>query len=92
MLFRSCRFGLDGTMVDPQTRESRTIREDILATLRKVAPHFVSLESLPALEEIERCAARDGNHATHLRKVYGETHNPQSMVQESARALRFGPR
>ena len=90
--FQACRFGLDGTMVDPQTRESRTIREDILATLRKVAPHFVSLESLPALEEIERCAARDGNHATHLRKVYGETHNPQSMVQESARALRFGPR
>ena len=90
--FQACRFGLDGTMVDPQTRESRTIREDILATLRKVAPHFVALESLPALEEIERCAARDGNHATHLRKVFGETHNPQSMVQESARALRFGPR
>ena len=90
--FQACRFGLDGTMVDPQTRESRTIREDILATLRKVASHFVALESLPALEEIERCAARDGNHATHLRKVFGETHNPQSMVQESARALRFGPR
>ena len=90
--FQACRFGLDGTMVDPQTRESRTIREDILATLRKVAPHFVALESQPALEEIERCAARDGNHATHLRKVFGETRNPQSMVQESARALRFGPR
>jgi glutamate---cysteine ligase / carboxylate-amine ligase len=90
--FQACRFGLDGTMVDPQTRESRTIREDILATLRKVAPHFVALESLPALEEIERCAARDGNHATHLRKVFAETRNPQSMVQESARALRSGPR
>lgn len=90
--FQACRFGLDGTMVDPQTRESRTIREDILATLRKVEPHFVALESLPAFEEIERCAARAGNHATHLRKVYAETRNPQSMVQESARALRFGPR
>ncbi len=90
--FQACRFGLDGTMVDPQTRESRTIREDILATLRKVAPHFVALESVTALEEIERCAARDGNHATHLRKVFAETRNPQSMVQESARALRSGPR
>jgi glutamate---cysteine ligase / carboxylate-amine ligase len=57
-----------------------------------VAPHFVALESVPALDEIERCAARDGNHATHLRKVFAETRNPQSMVQESARALRFGPR
>ena len=89
--FQACRFGLDGTMVDPQTRESRTIREDILATLRKVEPHGAVLQSLPALEEIERCAARDGNHATHLRKVFAETRSVQSMVQESTRALRSGP-
>jgi glutamate---cysteine ligase / carboxylate-amine ligase len=90
--FQACRFGLDGTMVDPRTRESLTIREDILATLRHVEPHGAVLQSLPALEEIERCAARDGNHATHLRKVFDETRNVQSMVQESARALRSGPR
>jgi carboxylate-amine ligase len=90
--FQACRFGLDGTMVDPRTRESLTIREDILATLRHVEPHGAVLQSLPALEEIERCAARDGNHATHLRKVFDETHNVQSMVQESTRALRVGPR
>jgi carboxylate-amine ligase len=90
--FQACRFGLDGTMVDPRTRESLTIREDILATLRHVEPHGVLLRSLPALEEIERCAARDGNHATHLRRVFDETRNVQSMVQESTRALRAGPR
>ncbi|HEY4068867.1 MAG TPA: YbdK family carboxylate-amine ligase [Burkholderiaceae bacterium] len=90
--FQACRFGLDGTMVDPRTRESRTIREDILATLRLVEPHGAVLQSLPALEEIERCAARDGNHATHLRRVFEETRNVQSMVQESERALRSGPR
>ncbi len=89
--FQACRFGLDGTMVDPQTRESRTIREDILATLRKVEPHFGALDSMAALNEIERCAARGGNHATHLRSVYAETRNVQSMVQESTRALRAGP-
>ncbi|MES2101011.1 MAG: YbdK family carboxylate-amine ligase [Pseudomonadota bacterium] len=89
--FQACRFGLDGTMVDPQTRESRTIREDILATLRRVEPHFAALQSVAALEEIERCAARAGNHATHLRGVYAETRNVQSMVQESTRALRAGP-
>jgi len=88
--FQACRFGLDGTMVDPQTRESRTIREDILATLRQVSSHAAVLQGLPALEEIERCAARDGNHATHLRQVFARTHNVQSMVQESARVLRAG--
>jgi len=89
--FQACRFGLDGTMVDPRTRESLTIREDILATLRHVEPHGVALKSLSALAEIERCAARDGNHATHLRRVFDETRNAQSMVQESTRALRSGP-
>ena len=86
--FQACRFGLDGTMVNPQTRETRTIREDILATLRQVGSHAAVLQGLPALEEIERCAARDGNHATHLRQVFARTRNVQSMVQESARALR----
>ena len=90
--FQACRFGLDGMMVDPQTRTSRTIREDILATLRKLDPHAAALQSLPALDEIERCAARDGNHASHLRKVFAETRNVQSMVQASTRALRGGPR
>jgi len=89
--FQACRFGLDGTMVDPRTRESRSIREDILATLRVVEPHGSVLQSLPALAEIERCAARAGNHATHLRQVFAETRNVQSMVQESTRALRHTP-
>jgi glutamate---cysteine ligase / carboxylate-amine ligase len=89
--FQACRFGLDGTMVDPQTRESRTIREDVLATLRHIEPHAAVLQSLAALEEIERCAASAGNHASHLRKVFAGTRNAQSMVQESTRALRAGP-
>ena len=89
--FQACRFGLDGTMVDPQTRETRTIREDILATLRRIEPHAAVLQSLAAIDEIERCAARAGNHATHLRSVFAESRNVQSMVQMSARALRSGP-
>ena len=89
--FQACRFGLEGVVVDPRTSERRTIRDDILATLRQVEPHGAVLQSLPALEEIERCAARDGNHATYLRKVFDDTRNAQSMVQESARALRVGP-
>ena len=89
--FQACRFGLDGQMVDPQTRESRTIREDILATLRRIDVHGVALNSTAALDEIERCAARDGNHATYLRKVFAAGGNAQSMVQASTRSLRSGP-
>ncbi|MBC7716727.1 MAG: hypothetical protein H7143_07330 [Pseudorhodobacter sp.] len=86
--FQACRFGLDGTMVNPQTLERRTIREDILQTLRQLEPHFSVLNSLSAAEEIEACAARQGNHASFLRGVFAETCNVQSMVQASTRALR----
>ncbi len=86
--FQACRFGLDGSIVDPQTRERRTIRDDIVATLRQLAPHTQALQCQPALQEIERCATRDGNHATHLRGVFAETRNVQCMVRESARVLR----
>ncbi|HKX40564.1 MAG TPA: YbdK family carboxylate-amine ligase [Burkholderiaceae bacterium] len=89
--FQACRFGLDGQMVLPQTRERRTIREDILATLRTLDPHGSALNGMAALDEIERCAARDGNHATYLRKVHTGSGNVQSMVQASAHALRHGP-
>jgi len=89
--FQACRFGLDGQMVDPQTRQSRTIREDILATLRKVEPYGRALSSIPALDEIERCAAQTGNHASYLRKVHAASGSVQTMVQESTRALRSGP-
>ena len=90
--FQACRFGLDGTMVDPRTREPRPIRDDILATLRAVEPHMAALQSLPARDEIERCATRDGNHATQLRAVFDATRSAQAMVQASATALRGAAR
>jgi glutamate---cysteine ligase / carboxylate-amine ligase len=89
--FQACRFGLDGNLVDPRSGAHCTIREDILATLRAVEPHFEALQSLPARDEIERCAACDGNHATHLRQVFAASRNVQGMVQESVRAWRHGP-
>jgi carboxylate-amine ligase len=89
--FQACRFGLDGMMVNPKTREQISIREDILATLRHLTPHGVALNSLAALDEIERTAGRVGNHATFLRNQFKESGSVQSVVRASVEALR-GPR
>ena len=62
-----------------------------LATLRRIEPHFVALNSTAARDEIERTAARDGNHATWLRKCYAESGSVQSVVRASVDALRRGP-
>jgi carboxylate-amine ligase len=88
--FQACRFGLDGMMVNPKTREQISIREDVLATLRRIAPHADALGAQDALAEIERTAARDGNHASWLRRQYADSGSVQGVVAASVQALR-GP-
>ena len=75
-------------MVNPKTREQISIREEVLATLRKIAPHAQALNSSAALDEIERTAARDGNHASYLRRRHGETGSVQSVVRAGVEAFR----
>jgi carboxylate-amine ligase len=75
-------------MVNPKTREQISIREDILSTLRKLIPHAEALKGLPALDEVERAAGRDGNHATYLRRCYDEWGSIQSVVRAAVEALR----
>ena len=88
--FQACRFGMDGMMVNPKTREQISIREDVLATLRKIAPHADALQSQAAMDEIERTAARDGNHASYLRKQFAQSGTVQGVVRASVDAMRGG--
>lgn len=89
--FQACRFGLEGQMVNPKTRERISIREDVLATLRLLQPHALALNAQAALDEIERTAGRDFNHASYLRRRYAETGSVQGVVRASVDALRRGP-
>jgi glutamate---cysteine ligase / carboxylate-amine ligase len=86
--FQACRFGLDGTMVDPKTRVQTTIRDDITTTLQRLAPQARALESAAALDDLRRCAIDTGNHATQLRQHFAEAHSVQSLVQTSVQMLR----
>jgi carboxylate-amine ligase len=87
--FQACRFGLDGMMVNPKTREQISIREDILSTLRVLQPHALALNSLAALDEIERTAGHEGNHATWLRQRFAEHGSVQGVVRSAADLLRI---
>ena len=88
--FQACRFGLDGQMVNPKTLERISIREDVLATVRRIAPHAQALNSMAALDEIERTAGHDTNDANFLRRRYAESGSVQSVVRASVDALRQG--
>lgn len=86
--FQACRFGLDGAMVHPKTRQQVGIREDVLGTLRQLRPHFEALDSEAALEHLEHLVAHTGNHATLLRQCHADAGSVQAVVQAAVDVLR----
>jgi carboxylate-amine ligase len=80
--FEACRFGLSGVLVNPQTRERRTIGEDILTTLAALEPHARALGSIDALTDIERIARGGENDATWLRNVFEQEQSLPEVVRQ----------
>ena len=67
--FQACRFGLEGTFVDPKTGEHRTLREDIQATLAALEIHAMALQAEGAIALIRAELAGDGDDASWIRAV-----------------------
>ncbi len=80
--FQACRFGLDGEVVNPQTKQRSRLRDDIVRTLAKVDAHAVDLKSWDACQQI-RDSLGEGNDATWLRRLH-RTGMPLSEVVETA--------
>jgi len=82
--FQACRHGLAGVVVDPATRQSVPLADDIRNTLRALAPHAAALESTGAIERLMTLTLADGNDAAWLRKVYAEHHTLPDVVRQQA--------
>ncbi len=80
--FQACRFGLDGEIVDPKTKERHRLRDDILRTLARIDEHALDLQALDASNLI-RESLFAGNDAQWLRQLHGSG-RPLSAVVEGA--------
>jgi carboxylate-amine ligase len=69
--FQACRFGIQGEIVDPITRERKPLTQDIRETVAAIRQNVPSAEDEP-LREIERCLD-SGNDATWLRARFAES-------------------
>lgn len=85
--FQACRFGLDGTVVHPKTYDPISLREDILATVRKVTSHADPLGGLAAIEHISK-AVHAGSDASYLRRQYEERGGVEGMVDSALHIFR----
>ncbi|MHB0920263.1 MAG: YbdK family carboxylate-amine ligase [Thiomonas delicata] len=91
--FQACRFGFDGTFVDPATREHRTLREDLVRTLVKLEDHAIALRSDPALRELLTDVTGRGNDAQWIRETFArEGHLPEVVRQQCERWMGRMPR
>lgn len=71
-----------------ESSEKLSLREDILATLRRLEPHAAALGSQFALDELHREVAYEGNHSTFLRRQFAEEGGAQGMVDAAVRVFR----
>lgn len=85
--FQACRFGLDGAIVHPKTYENLSLREDILTTLRKMAPHAEALGGTAALDHLT-AVTHTGSDAQFLRDQYVASGSVEGVVDAAIRRFR----
>ena len=84
--FQAARHGLAGVLVDPATRASVSIADDIQNTLRQLAPHAAELASTGALDALATLVRDEGNDAAWLRRAFAaRTTLPDVVREQSAR-------
>lgn len=88
--FQACRFGLDGSLVHPQSHESLSLREDILTTLRRLEPYAAGLGSAGAIEHLY-AVTHTGSDAHLLREAYAQRGSCEGMVDMALQRFRCGP-
>jgi carboxylate-amine ligase len=82
--FQACRFGLDGNFIDPYTKEHRSLRADIIATLATIATHALELESEVALAKLREGVVKGENDSAWLREALGETDSLNEVVRKQS--------
>lgn len=81
--FQACRFGLEGDIVDPKTKQRQKLRDDILRTLARIDEHALDLKALDASALI-RESLFAGNDARALRERRGVVRGLPAVVEWAA--------
>jgi len=79
--FQACRFGLDGTFVDPKTHEHRPLRDDILATLAAVEQHAIETESDSACARLAERVRNNLSDAAWCREHFATLQSTNELAR-----------
>jgi carboxylate-amine ligase len=82
--FQACRFGFAADLVDPYGRRHVSLRDDVLATLERLAPHATELGTTLPLLSLAAQAAKELNDSRWLRERLEETKSLPDVVRLQA--------
>jgi glutamate---cysteine ligase / carboxylate-amine ligase len=83
--FQASRYGFEGNLINPYTSQSSSIRDDILATIRKIEPYANQLNSLNFILKLALNAANKDNDSKKLREILKQVNSYPKVVAEQCR-------
>ena len=86
--FQAARYGFDGLLIDPATRERRTVRDDLLLTLERIAPHATELNTRTLLGGLQTDAGNSLSDARWMRETYQRNRSFGDLVWQQAQRWR----
>ena len=82
--FQACRFGLDGTFVDPNSGQHSVLRDQILASFDMLEVHAMELRAEEAIALLRREVLGVGNDACWQRQLHASEHLLPEVVRQQA--------
>lgn len=80
--FQACRFGYEGTYVDPGSHEQHVLGEHIQATLGHIAQHAAELRADTACADLARDVEGAENDALWLRRLQARENSLPEVVRQ----------
>jgi carboxylate-amine ligase len=71
--FLACRFGFEGSIIDPYTRQPVQLKDDVLNTLNLLKPYAAELQTQAPLKQLINTTAAGKNDSAWLREQYEKT-------------------
>ena len=89
--FEACRFGYEAELVDAYSRSHVVLRDDVVATLKRLRPLAVRLGTQNAINPLINTASRSENDSLWLRERLQETRSFPDVVRLQAARWRDEP-
>ncbi len=85
--FQACRYGMEGTIVDPQSYQPISIRENILEMIHKIEPHAIELGSKEAFKLLKKYVT-ENNDASYLRQQHSNSDSMEYVIDKAIARFR----